>query len=986
MYKKVFLPFFCILPILFLKGPVQAQSPGPVWVDSVYQTLTLDDKIGQLFMLPVYPCTDADYMSKIRQAVKSHAAGGLIFMEGSPTQLASIRNEVQQQAQVPLLIGVDGVGGLGHKIDSLPVFPPALMLGAISDNTLLYSLGREIAREMKLLGVHINFAPSAELSSVKQYDSTGRSFGQQKENVAAKAVAYMQGMQDHGVLACAKHFPMQGLTVVDIKKNGLPTLNAYVDSVALHPFRQLFLHQISGVLPASSDFPLFYSKKRIIRQNVFTPTLLSSIYAGEWLRKNMDYEGLVYVSIPDIQGDEADYKEGEAEALAFQAGNDIILFPEDVTQAIRRIKKLLRKDSAYTDQLNRTVKRILAAKYQAGLPREKEIITENLYEKLNTTETTILRNRLFEQMVTVARNAQQLLPIKILEDRRIATLSFGRSVPNPFSEYTSRYTHERHFSWFEGQQDADSIYQQLETFRTILVALFEPPSAPLLQMLAKLQADHEVVLCVLGDMEQLSLLEKFHTVMLTYTGEEEMIKKGAEALFGAFSVAGTLPLTISDGFEAGQGETLPALKRFQYSFPEDAGMDSEVLKKIAAIAQEAIELHTTPGCQVLVAKDGKVVYQQAFGYQTYDSLIPVNEHTIYDLASVTKVMATLQTIMFMEEHGLIDVHKKVSSYLPELKNSNKKDFTIKDILTHQAGLWPFLPFWAETMKDATYLPAYYSKDLSPQYPYMVADHLYASRAMRDSLWHWIIRARVRDKVNRTPYTYRYSDMGFYIFQHLAEKLLNQPIEDFLNQNLYEPLGAYTTGYLPLQRFPKLRLAPTENDQLFRKQLLIGTVHDQGAAMQGGVAGHAGLFSDAGDLAKIGQMLLQEGFYGGIQYYKPETVRLFTHRQYASSRRGLGWDKPEPGSWHSPASIYASPRAFGHTGFTGTCIWVDPEFNLVYVFLSNRVYPDMTNNKLLRENIRSRIQDTVYQAIFSYCRHHASVSVPAPMAAARIRTK
>ena len=264
------------------------------------------------------------------------------------------------------------------------------------------------------------------------------------------------------------------------------------------------------------------------------------------------------------------------------------------------------------------------------------------------------------------------------------------------------------------------------------------------------------------------------------------------------------------------------------------------------------------------------------------------------------------------------------------------------------------------------MPEFYSHAQSKEYPYQVSNKLYASVVMRDSLWQWIIKAKVRDKINRTPYDYKYSDMGFYIMQHLAEKILNQPMEDFLQQNLYEPLGANTTGFLPLNRFPPIQIAPTEDDKLFRRSLLIGTVHDQGAAMHGGVAGHAGLFSDAGDLAKLGQMLLQQGEYGGIQYYKPETVKLFISKQFESSRRGLGWDKPVQSDWNSPTSIYASPKTFGHTGFTGTCIWVDPEFDLVYIFLSNRVHPNMTNNKLLTASIRSRIQDVIYQSIFSYC--------------------
>jgi beta-N-acetylhexosaminidase len=407
------------------------------------------------------------------------------------------------------------------------------------------------------------------------------------------------------------------------------------------------------------------------------------------------------------------------------------------------------------------------------------------------------------------------------------------------------------------------------------------------------------------------------------------------------------------------------LGRLSYTLPEAAGINSKTLSKIEAIAREAIEIKATPGSHVLVAKDGKVVYEQSNGYLTYENNIEVSDKTIYDLASVTKVSATLQTVMFMHEKGLIDINKKVSVYLPELKNSNKKDFTIKDILIHQAGLWPFLPFWSETVKSGTQLPQYYSSTSSEDYPFPVAEGLFAHKSMKDSLWSWIIKAKVREKPPRTAYNYTYSDMGFYILQHLAEKILNQPMEEFLEQNLYEPLGAYALGYLPLQKFPDNLIAPTENDILFRNRLLTGYVHDQGAAMHGGIAGHAGLFGTANDLAKLGQMLLQKGSYGGHQYYKPETIETFTAKQYEPSRRGLGWDKPTPSDWNGPTTLLASKKTFGHTGFTGTCIWVDPEFNLVFIYLSNRVHPDMTNNRLLNANIRPRIQEVIYKAIFDY---------------------
>ncbi len=951
----------CGLVIYTFSQPTKNQ-----WVDSVFSTLGTDEKIGQLFIVPVYPKGGKNYSDKIKDEVKSNAIGGVIFMNGSPTQTATLINNLQSQSKVPLFVGMDASRGLGKSIDSTMTFPSLLSLGAIKNDTLIYQLSKEIARQMKTLGMQINFAPSADNISIQKFDSLERSFGEDKTNIANKAVAYMKGLQDNGIMACSKIFPIQGLTFVSIKEDGLPELVAYVDHEEIFPYKQLFDNHISGVLATSAEFPVFFEKRKMIKKNKFPQGLLTSIYAGEWLKKEMHYDGLVFVSIPDIRRKTGEYTGGDAELLAFQAGNDIILFPENINPAIRKIKRLLRKETRYEDLLNSRVKRILAAKYDAGLHNVEPVQTAYLINQLNTTEGTILRQRLLENIVIAVKNDRGILPVKTLEDRKTVTLSLGKEAPNTFTKYTEKYTVLDHLSIQSGNENA--LAQKLEEANTILVALFDNPSnhVAILNQLAEMQARKDVVICAFNSIVQLKNMERFTTVLQCYTAEEEMVKIVAQQVFGGLSVSGTLPLSVSASFNVGQGQTLASLKRFGYTFPEDVKLDSRVLKKIEVIAKEAIDMKATPGCVVLIAKEGKVVYEKSFGHLTYDTNQPVTDETLYDLASVTKVSATLQAVMFMQDRGLIDINKKASYYLPELKNSNKKDYTLKDILTHQAGLWPFLPFWAQTKKDTVFMPEFYSSISNDQYPYTVAEGLYAKTAMKDSLWNWIIKAKIRDKVARTPYDYRYSDMGFYILQHLAEKILNQPIEDFLEQNLYEPLGATSLGYLPLNRFPKDRIAPTENDLAFRKRLLIGTVHDQGAAMLGGIAGHAGLFGDAHDLAKLGQMLLQEGFYGGVQYYKPETVKLFTTKQFDTSRRGLGWDKPVQSDWNGPTSIYASPKTFGHTGFTGTCMWVDPEFKLVYIFLSNRVHPSMTNNKLLTANIRSRIQDVIYESIFSYC--------------------
>src|SRR5690606_6652443 len=301
---------------------------------------------------------------------------------------------------------------------------------------------------------------------------------------------------------------------------------------------------------------------------------------------------------------------------------------------------------------------------------------------------------------------------------------------------------------------------------------------------------------------------------------------------------------------------------------------------------------------------------------TYEGTDSVSWENIYDLASLTKVSATLQAVMFMHEKGLIDLNKKLSFYLPDLKKTNKRDITLVDMLTHQAGLAPFIPMWNQTVKNNTFLPQYYSRVQSDKYPLQVTRDLYAAPVIRDSVWSWINESTMQSKPPRTPSGYLYSDLGFLLMQRLAEKVFTQPLDEFLAQNLYEPLGAYTTGFTPLRRFSVQQIAPTEDDKIYRKTHIAGTVHDERAAMMGGVAGHAGLFSNATDLAKLGQMWLQGGTYGGYDYYKPETLELFTARQFEHSRRGLGWDKPMPSEWNSPTSLKASPKTFGHTGFTG----------------------------------------------------------------------
>jgi CubicO group peptidase (beta-lactamase class C family)/beta-glucosidase-like glycosyl hydrolase len=965
MLKKVF-PYF--LMFLGVSAPSLAQPDKNTWVDSVFNSLSTDEKIGQLFVVPVPSRINETAINKIENQIKSKEIGGVIFDSLGPLQQAKITSRFQTVSNVPLLVAQNAAVGLGQVRDSALHLPEPYIVGAARNDSMGYLAGKEIARKMKLLGAHVNVSSFAEISSNFRDSLSHHSFGQNQNRVASRALAFMNGLQANGILAIVKNFTINGATVLDVQ-DGIPVIDASVDSVKSFPFYRLFEHKLAGVMTAPASFPLFYQDKNIVKKNDFDAATLSLMFTGKWLKQRLDYQGLTVVDIRHKKVVDEKNK-GNDELIAFQAGNDLLISAGEIGPAIRKIKRLLKKDENFEAVLTTNVRKILAAKFDAGLWRPSVVNTDNLVAKLNSPEAQLVSQKLYEAGITVIQDQRNVIPISTLENKHFAYINTTSQQSGELYQYLSKYVHTSYFAWDE-KTDVESFSDSLKEAHVIIIGIFKQTPASVIQKLTafaqrSVQA-HEVIVCDFGKNFSPSAIPNA-TLIKAYTAVPETLRAVPQVIFGGLKADGMLPYTISPDAPEGTGLRTETLKRLTYSIPEDAGMNSGTLEKIKQIVEEAITTHATPGCQILVARNGKVVYDKSFGGLTYDNTDSVTEENIYDLASLTKVSATLQTVMFMYEKGLIDLNKKLSYYLPQLKNTNKKDITLLEMLTHQAGLVPFIPMWTETVKNNVFLPQYYSRVQSEGYPLQVSPDLYAAPILRDSVWSWIGESKLQNKPPRTPYAYQYSDLGFLLLQRLAEKIFNQPIDDFLAQNLYEPLGAYTTGFTPLKRFPAQRIAPTEDDKIYRKTHIAGTVHDERAAMMGGVAGHAGLFSNATDLAKLGQMLLQEGSYGGYQYYKPETVNLFTAKQFDRSRRGLGWDKPVQSEWNSPTSLKASPRTFGHTGFTGTCIWIDPEFNLVYIFLSNRVYPDRSA-KLITSNIRSRIQDVIYDSIFDYCQYN-----------------
>ncbi len=966
MIKKVFSAFFSYFFLILLCNPFNSFSQERVpditqkqWVDSVYEALSPEQRIGQLFMIAAYSNKTPAYEEELITFVKNYQPGGILFMQGGPVRQAKLTNTLQDNAPVPLMIGMDLEWGLPMRLDSTITFPRQMILGALNNDSLIYAMGAEIARQMKILGIHANFAPVADVNNRPDNPVIGtRSFGENKLIVARKAIAYARGLQDHGVLSVAKHFPGHGDTNVD-SHQALPVLpysKERLDTLETVPFRRLVARNIGGIMTGHLMVPAMEPNG--------LPASLSPVITDDYLRKEMNFDGLVFTDALNMKAVTDNFKDGDAELKAFMAGADVLLFSENMPAAARLISEAVEKKKSLQKQLETSVKRILQQKYQLGLRSTPRINTDNLLLRLNAAQGDLLALEMYKQAITVVSDNSEILPVRVLDNRHIASVIFGEG--EPFENHLQRYSR---ITQFDNNSSYEELAKQLPDFDLVIVGIMDRKSIPdekTLRLLRELDKKTNVVISSFISPYELAPLEDFNTLLCAYTADERAQLASAEVIFGGVTASGKLPVAVSETYPAGTGIRKPAIGRLSFHLPEAAGMDSRSLQKIDALVGEAIGDQATPGCQVLIAKQGKVVYSKSFGYYTYDSIKPVSDRTIYDLASLTKVLSTTQAVMFLEERGLIDLDKKLSSYLPELKGSNKEDMIIRDIMTHQAGLWTYVPFWAQTVdKKYNYLPEYYSRTQNPEFSIKVRDNLFTSPAVRDSIWQWVIDSRLRKQEPGGFYDYKYSDLGFYMLQRMVEKLTNQPLDEFMQQNFYDPLGMASTGYKPLERFSAIRIAPTEQDEIFRRALIAGMVHDQGAALYGGVAGHAGLFSTSIDIAKLAQMLLQDGEYGGNQYFHKKTIERFTQQQYDSNRRGLGWDKPLHGEWYGPTAEQASKDTFGHTGFTGTAVWVDPEFDLIYVFLSNRIHPDASNTKLLKDNTRTRIQEVIYDSIWKY---------------------
>ncbi|MEO6134846.1 MAG: glycoside hydrolase family 3 N-terminal domain-containing protein, partial [Ginsengibacter sp.] len=910
------------------------------------------------------------YDSLISDAIKKYNIGGILLFQGSPVKQANFINHFQSIAQTPLMVCIDGEWGVGMRMDSVKPLRHQMMLGATSDSGLIYAYGKLVAEQCKRIGIQVNYAPVVDINNNPNNPVINdRSFGENKYKVASYGVAYMKGMQDNGVLASAKHFPGHGDVSVDSHLD-LPVINKTMeelDSLEFYPFKRMINAGVGSIMVAHLYIPVIDSAKN-------TATSLSKKNVTGLLREKFHFDGLTFTDALEMKGVAKFFPGGQISAQSLIAGNDMLCLPEDVDSSIEKIKEAINNNQLTWDDIYSKCKKVLLYKYEYGLANLKPIDTENITHDLNNG-VDAMNTMIAENAITLLNKTdKEFFPLTLNNKKQtdVVYVGIGIDEDNTFSKRMKEDYGADAF-YFNYKEDASRILSTVELiknrYKAVVIGIHNYSRFPAnqfgisnfaLDLVKQIQENNKTIIFTFGNPYALKNFCDAKNLLACYEDDDITQNVAADILYGKLNAIGTLPVTVCDNYKFGSGvysyNELPKVS------PEEVGVDASKLQAIDSIALAGIQAGAYPGAIVLAARDGKIFYDKAFGKYNYETPQHVTLNTMYDMASVTKVCATTISIMKLVGEGKIKLNKTLGTYLPWVRNSNKKDLTIKNILLHQAGLVAFIPFYKETLDaDGKPLPAIYQPQKSHQFSIRVAENLYMRNDWQDTLYKRILDSKLGPSGK-----YIYSDNDFIFLGKIVESVSGLPLDEYATQNFYIPMGLRAIGFKPRENFDTNRIAPTEFEKTFRLQHLLGDVHDPGSSMFGGVAGHAGLFSSAENLAAILQMLLNNGTFKGHRYLKTKIVKQFTAYNSSISRRGLGFDKPEKdlASSKDPyPSKLVSPLAFGHTGYTGIGVWVDPKYKLVYLFFSNRVNPDGgTNLKLSKMNIRGNIQDAIYEAI------------------------
>ncbi len=949
MILTVLICFVCI-------SSIQAQSrEQKKWVRKQYASLSLNEKIAQLMVIRAHSAWDAKKVDSLSKVIKKYNVGGLCFFQGGPIREALQTNHFQSIAKTPLLITMDAEWGVGMRLDSVDMFPRQLSLGAIESSNLIYQMGAAVAAQCKRLGIQVNYAPDIDVNNNPGNPVINdRSFGQNIERVITHGVAYMKGMQDNGVMATAKHFPGHGDVTVDSHLE-LPVINktrAQLDSMELMPFKALIDAGIGSVMVAHLSVPAIDNTPKFA-------TSLSPKAVNGLLRKELGFKGISVTDAIDMKAIADNFPQGESSAQSLIAGNDMLCLPGNIDLSISKIRLAIKERRLKRSDIKEKVKKVLNAKYQYGLSNIQTIDTTNLLADLNAS-VGVLKAEMATQSLTYLRS--NLLP-DLISNKKTAYIALNVGGPTLLTkELALKYNVTIFYVTAKDSNNLAAIKNSIANYDQVIVGLhnysrrpannFEIP--PVLIKFLNEPHPQNWIHVILGNPYAVGNFKNIQNILFAYEDNEYTQKAVLNWMLGKMQATGQLPVSVSDellfsnSYTATLKPTAPAI------------IENDKLSVIDSLVQDAIAKKAIPGCQVLVAKDHKIVFNKAYGLTAGEGSAPVTLDTYYDLASVTKVSASTVSIMKLVDEGKVDINKTIGDYLPWVIGNQKAHITLKDLLLHQAGLYPYIKFYESLLnKDGSFITGLVTNVPDSKHQKMITPNKYLLNSWTDTIQQKILRSTVT-----TPGKYVYSDNDFIFLGQIVEQVTGMSLNEYATQSFYSPMGMQSTGFLPLQKTSINNIAASEVDNYYRHELIRGAVHDEGASVMGGIAGHAGLFSNATDLAKLYLMLLNKGNWQGKQYLQASTIEAFTAYNTSNSRRGLGFDKPEKNNATSKdpyPSLSPSPSTFGHTGFTGTCVWADPESGLLFVFISNRVYPTRDNKAFSELSLRPKIQEAIYKA-------------------------
>lgn len=955
------------------------------WVDSVMGKLSLKEKVGQLFIYTLAPVETKRNMALLREVIDTYKVGGLLFSGGKMQNQVELTNRAQRLATVPLMITFDGEWGLSMRLRGTPVFPRNMVLGCIQDNRLIYEYGREMARQCRQLGVQVNFAPVADVNiNPRNPVINTRSFGENPVRVADKVIAYASGLEGGGVLSVCKHFPGHGDTDTDSHKvlPVLPFTRERLDSVELYPFKEAIRAGLSGMMVGHLQVPVFDPVGGL-------PSSLSRNVVYNLLTNELAFKGLIFTDALAMRGVSGNDR---VCLQALKAGNDMVLAPRDLKEEMPAVLEAIEKGELSREDIENKCRKVLTYKYILGLKRKPFVQLSGLGQRINTPQARDLIRRLNLAAITVLNNKNHILPLHAEGEQAMALLEVGDpGEMNALAEQLSLYTPLARFRLRPTQTEDESarLQDSLSAYKRIIVAVTEQRLSAYQSFFSQFDPKSPVIYAFFTPAKMMLQIQRAvsnaSAVVLGHAPGEEIQRQVADVLFAKASADGRLSTTLGGLFHAGEGVTITPSTPLHF-IPEEYGLSSSLLQRIDSIALEGVRQGAYPGCQVVVMKDGHIMLDKAFGTRSGVGSSRVEPTDLYDLASLSKTTGTLLALMKLYDKGRFNLTDKISDHLSFLQRTNKKDITIQELLYHQSGLPAGIAFYQEAIDKDSYKGKLFSSRKDAHHPLSLGADTWANPDFKwkeefvspvgkgrytwqvsDSLWLDPSFEKVMEKkIAEAPLgqkRYAYSDVGFILLGMLVERLADMPMDAYLQREFYEPMGLERTSYLPLRRFAKSEIIPSNVDRFLRKTTVQGFVHDEATAFRGGVAGNAGLFSTARDVARVYQLLLNGGELDGRRYLSKETCQLFTTETSKISRRGLGFDKPDPTHPKTSNCALGVPaEVYGHTGFTGTCAWVDPVNELVYVFLSNRIYPDMTNRKLSQLNLREQIQGAIYNAM------------------------